>query len=103
MDLNEHNYFFILGQCYISSVETDSPAHYAGLQVGDRVVEVDGAGVGLENHQQVVTRIAAAGDTLSMLVTDSTCEEYHSSRGIVITSALPHVVINFSLFNKLKP
>jgi len=80
------------GQCYISSVETDSPAHYAGLQVGDRVVEVDGAGVGLENHQQVVTRIAAAGDTLSMLVTDSTCEEYHSSRGIVITSALPHVV-----------
>jgi len=46
----------------------------------------------LENHQQVVTRIAAAGDTLSMLVTDSACEEYHSSRGIVITSALPHVV-----------
>ena len=81
-------------------METDSPAHYAGLQVGDRVVEVDGVGVGLENHQQVVTRIAAAGDTLSMLVTDTACEEYHSTRGIVITSALPHGVIIDLNFNK---
>ena len=33
-------------------------------QIGDRIVEVDGENVSLENHSQVVRRIAGAGSTL---------------------------------------
>ena len=87
--LNRHT---VPGQCYISSVEKDSPAHYAGLKYGDKIVEVDGASVGLEIHQQVVARIAGADTGLSLLVADTACEEYHRDRDIVLTSNLPHVV-----------
>ena len=101
------------GQCYISSVEADSPAHYAGLKAGDRIIEVqytctvkkvhmyrvkpvlfqvEGVSVGLENQGQVVARVAASGSELSLLVADTECEEWHEARDIVITSSLPHVV-----------
>ena len=73
-------------------MEKDSPAHYAGLKYGDKIVEVDGASVGLEIHQQVVARIAGADTGLSLLVADAACEEYHRDRDIVLTSNLPHVV-----------
>ena len=84
------------GQCYISSVEADSPAHYAGLKTGDRILEVEAACVGLENQGQVVARIAASGVELSLRVADTECEEWHSARDIVITSGLPHVVSSYS-------
>ena len=87
------------GQCHISSVEADSPAHYGGVKVGDKVVEVDGVSVSLENHQQVVSRIAGAGNYLSLLVMDARCEEFHRSRGIIVTSALPHVVSSYVFVN----
>ena len=80
------------GQCHISSIEDGSAAHYAGLQLSDRIVEVDGVGVRLENHGQVVTRISQAGLQLSLLVTDRVCEVYHETRGIIVTGDLPHVV-----------
>ena len=78
-------------------MEADSPAHYAGLKTGDRILEVEGASVGLENQGQVVARIAASGVELSLLVADSECEEWHSARDIVITSSLPHVVSSESV------
>ena len=62
------------------------------LQVGDRIVEVEGENVSLENHSQVVSRIAGAGLALTMLVVDRECEEFHRARNIVITSSLPHTV-----------
>ena len=78
-------------------MEEDSPAHYGGLQLGDRIVEVEGENVSLENHGQVVTRIAGAGLELSLLVVDEECEEYHRARNIVITSSLSHTVSRKSL------
>merc|ERR1711874_432167 len=80
------------GQCHISNVEEDSPTQYAGVKIGDRIVEVEGENVSLENHSQVVRRIAGAGSTLSLLVVDSVCEEYHRARNIVITSNLSHAI-----------
>ena len=73
-------------------MEEDSPAHYGGLQLGDRIVEVEGENVSLENHGQVVSRIAVAGLRLSLLVVDNECEEFHRQKNIVITSTLPHTV-----------
>ena len=77
---------------FISSVEEDSPAEYAGLLVGDRVVEVNGVNVGLENHKQVVARIKAGGDDAKLLVVDKVCDDYHRQHEIILTSNLAHVV-----------
>ena len=87
------------GQCHISSIEDGSPAHYAGLQVQDKIVEVDSVSVRLENHTQVVKRISQAGLGLSLLVTDRQCEEYHDTRGIIVTGDLPHVVSSQNIFH----
>ena len=78
---------------FISSVEQDSPAECGGLLVGDRVVEVNGVNVGLENHKQVVARIKAVEDSTKLLVVDKDCDEYHKLHEIIVTSSLPHVVI----------
>ena len=80
-----------LGQI-ISVVEPESSAEAAGLLVGDRIVEVNGVNIGLENHRQVVTRIKAGGDTTILLVVDKKCDEYHKEHEIVIKSNLPHIV-----------
>ena len=55
-------------------------------------MEGEGENVSLENHGQVVARIAGAGLSLTMLVVDPECEEFHRARNIVITSSLPHTV-----------
>ena len=55
-------------------------------------MEVEGENVSLENHGQVVARIAGAGLCLTMLVVDQECEEFHRARNIVISSSLPHTV-----------
>ena len=73
-------------------MEPDSPAHYAGLKTGDKILEVEGASVGLENQGQVVARVASSGAELCLLVADTECEDWHKARDIVITSSLPHVV-----------
>ena len=38
---------------FIGKVDADSPAQAAGLQSGDRIVEVNGVNIGIENHKQV--------------------------------------------------
>ena len=40
---------------YVGQVDADSPADFAGLKQGDRIIEVNGTNIGNENHQQVVT------------------------------------------------
>ena len=42
---------------FISRVDMGSPAEDAGVKLGDRLVEVNGVNVGLENHKPVVARI----------------------------------------------
>ena len=61
--------------------------------MGDRVVEVNGVNVGLENHKQVVARIKAVEDGTKLLVVDKVCDDYHTLHEIIVTSSLPHVVI----------
>ena len=60
--------------------------------VGDRIVEVNGVNVSLENHKQVVARIQAGQDKTSLLVVDKACDDYHILHEIVVRSSLGHVV-----------
>ncbi|WP_254461940.1 PDZ domain-containing protein, partial [Yersinia enterocolitica] len=56
---------------FIGKVDDGSPAEAAGLKSGDRIVEINGVNIGNENHQQVVGRIKAGGDEVSILVVDT--------------------------------
>ena len=77
---------------FISSVDPESADEAAWLKVGDRIVEVNGVNVGLENHKQVVARIKAVDDNTNLLVVDKACDDYHRLHDIVVKSSLAHVV-----------
>uniref|UniRef100_A0A8B9ZER3 Na(+)/H(+) exchange regulatory cofactor NHE-RF1 n=1 Tax=Anas platyrhynchos TaxID=8839 RepID=A0A8B9ZER3_ANAPL len=63
---------------FIRLVEAGSPAERSGLLAGDRLLEVDGANVERESHQQVVERIrAAAGSVRLLVVQPQQPEEVH--------------------------
>ena len=77
---------------FISSVDPESAARAAGLQVGDRIVEVNVVNVGLENHKQVVQRIKAIPDETKLLVVDKKCEEFHRQNEIIVKHSLEYVL-----------
>lgn len=76
---------------YIGKVDADSPAEAAGMKEGDRIVEVNGTNIGNENHSQVVTRIKAAGETVTMLLVDAATDEHYKDRKVIVSNELPEV------------
>ena len=76
---------------YVGKVDEGSPAEAAGLKDGDRIVEVNDVNIGNENHQQVVTRIKAGGEQVTLLVVDKVADEYCRNNKIVINHELPDV------------
>merc|ERR1719331_3028453 len=81
---------------YIGKIDGGSPAEAAGLREGDRIVEVNGANVGMENHKQVVSRIRASGEACVLLVSDKDCDTWHREQSSVIRSSLPYIVVSSS-------
>lgn len=77
---------------YIGKVDDGSPAQAAGMKEGDRIVEVNGTNIGNENHSQVVTRIKAAGEEVTMLLVDPDTDKYYKERKIVVSNDMPEVV-----------
>ncbi|XP_020858135.1 Na(+)/H(+) exchange regulatory cofactor NHE-RF1 [Phascolarctos cinereus] len=76
-----------LGQ-FIRLVEPGSPAEKAGLLAGDRLVEVNGENVEQESHQQVVSRIRAALNSVRLLVVDPEADERLQKLGIQVREEL---------------
>lgn len=58
-------------------MEAGSPAEAAGLRLGDRLLEINGADVTGETHAQVVQRIKAVPNETRMLVVDSESFDAH--------------------------
>merc|ERR1712212_827716 len=81
---------------YIGKIDGGSPAEAAGLREGDRIVEVNGANVGMENHKQVVSRIRASGEACVLLVADKDCDTWHREQSSVIRSSLAYIVVSSS-------
>ena len=69
---------------HIGAVDAASPADAAGLKEGDRIVEVNGTNIANENHQQVVSRIKAVQDEVTMLVVDAATDEYYREKRVVV-------------------
>ena len=76
---------------FIGTVDEGSPGELAGLQEGDRIVEVNDVNISHENHKQVVARIKAVPNATKLLVVDKDTEEYYRNKEIVIRSDLPTV------------
>ncbi len=76
---------------FIGTVEPNSPAQDAGLKEGDHIVEVNGASVEESSHAQVVTRIKAQPNTVSLLVVDPATEKYFKRRSIMVKSDIPNI------------
>ena len=72
-------------------MDDNSPASYAGIKTGDRIVEVNGTNISNENHQQVVQRIKAVQNETKLLLVDQLTDEYYRSKKIVIRGDMPNV------------
>jgi Na(+)/H(+) exchange regulatory cofactor NHE-RF1 len=77
---------------YIGKVDDGSPAQAAGMKEGDRIVEIEGTNIGNENHSQVVNRIKAAGDSVTMLLVDSETDKHYKEEKVVVSSDMSDVV-----------
>ncbi|CAG5119925.1 unnamed protein product, partial [Candidula unifasciata] len=53
---------------FVKSVKEGSPAYYAGLNIGDRVLAVNGISVSDKSYQDVIRTILQSGHTLRLLV-----------------------------------
>lgn len=60
---------------YIEDVTIGSPADRAGLNVGDRVVEVNKQNVENEIHENVVAKVSESGDIVTLNVVSVRKEE----------------------------
>ena len=78
---------------FIGKVDPESPAESAGLREGDRIVEVNGTNVSMENHQQVVERIKTVTDETTFLVVDDLTDTYYRDRKIVVCSRMTNIEV----------
>ncbi|ESN97203.1 hypothetical protein HELRODRAFT_193300 [Helobdella robusta] len=76
---------------YVGSVDPNSPAELAGLMKGDRIIEVNGINIGVENHQQVVNRIKTNPNEATLLVVSPDGAEYYKRLNIVIDSNMSNL------------
>jgi len=77
---------------FIGSIDPGSPAEEAGLKEGDKLVEVNGQDVTQDNHKHAVQRIKEMVGQVTLLVVDTTCEQYHREKKIKISGILPYIL-----------
>lgn len=61
---------------YIGKVDEGSPAEAAGLQQGDRILEVNGESISNKNHKEVVELIKGLQNETNLLVVDQGDNNY---------------------------
>lgn len=76
---------------FIGTIDDGSPAQAAGLQEGDRIIEVNGANIESESHKQVIEKVKAGGNETTLLVVDSEADAYFKKNDISISSSSPNV------------
>ncbi|XP_015794984.1 uncharacterized protein LOC107371419 [Tetranychus urticae] len=76
----------------IADIDPGSPAEAAGLLQWDRVIEVNGVNINIENHAQVTGRIKASGNRLHLLVLPEGQHEWYEKAGIVPKSNQSNVI-----------
>uniref|UniRef100_A0A1E1X5D4 Putative na+/h+ exchange regulatory cofactor nhe-rf1-like protein n=1 Tax=Amblyomma aureolatum TaxID=187763 RepID=A0A1E1X5D4_9ACAR len=77
---------------YVGKIDAGSPAEYAGLREGDRIVEVNGVNVQQEAHRDIVERIRAVPDETRLLVLTAEGEQWYRDRDIEVRGDQANVV-----------
>ncbi|MCI4393948.1 hypothetical protein PGIGA_G00163350 [Pangasianodon gigas] len=72
---------------FIRSVDPDSPAQRAGLQPGDRLIQVNGRSIEGLRHSEVVEIIRGGGGQTKLLVVDPETDALFQKLGITPTTA----------------
>ncbi|XP_075765874.1 Na(+)/H(+) exchange regulatory cofactor NHE-RF4 isoform X2 [Pelodiscus sinensis] len=67
---------------FLSEVDAGLPADKAGMKEGDRILAVNGEDVEKLGHQEVVDRIRAGGNQVTLLVIDPEGDKFYSSMGL---------------------
>ena len=68
---------------YISGVDADSPAFYAGLRDGDRIVEINGNYAYTATHTLTVSQIVQDPNKVKIMVVDPVADEILSKDATV--------------------
>ena len=72
---------------YVGKVDDGSPAEAAGLQLHDRIVEVNGVVVDGKSHAEVVANIKSVPGEVRLLVVDAETDELCRNNGVEISSS----------------
>ena len=78
---------------FIGSVDPNSPADFAGLKEGDRIVEVNCENISRDNHSGVVQKIKSDPKQTSLLVVDEETETYYREKEITVSSSQSNVKV----------
>ncbi|XP_053213022.1 putative uncharacterized protein DDB_G0287457 isoform X2 [Panonychus citri] len=76
----------------IADIDQGSSAEAAGLLQWDRVIEVNGVNINIENHAQVTGRIEASGNRLHLLVLPEAQYGWYERAGLVPRSNQSNVI-----------
>lgn len=77
---------------YIGRIDDNSPAQFAGLREGDRIVEVNGVNINNENHCQVVERIKSLSNETELLVVDQQTDDWFKEHNLIVKANVESVV-----------
>ena len=72
---------------FIGKVDEGSPAEAAGLQLNDRIVEVNGISVEGKSHADVVANIKSVHGEVRLLVVDSATDQLCRHSGVTLSSS----------------
>ena len=78
---------------YIGGVDAGSPAYYAGLKDGDRIVEVNGVYAFNDTHANVVSYITQDPSQVKMVVLDRAAEQYFENNNLTISSQMDNAKV----------
>ena len=77
----------------IGGIDPGSPAQAAGLQKGDKIIEVNGQNVLEDSHQQVVDQIKKYDEEVTILVIDSNAEKYYNDKSLWIHGKMDNITV----------
>ncbi|MGH0121899.1 UNVERIFIED_CONTAM: hypothetical protein FKN15_077090 [Acipenser sinensis] len=81
---------------FLSEVHPSGVAAKAGVQNNDRLIELNGDNVESSNHEQIVDKVKASGNSVVFLVVDGEADRYYKNKqiklagGMATVKHLPH-------------
>ncbi|XP_067842717.1 Na(+)/H(+) exchange regulatory cofactor NHE-RF3 [Heptranchias perlo] len=76
---------------YMTEISPSGAASNAGVQLNDRMVELNGENVENFTHDQMVTKMKASGNNIVLLLVDEASDKYFKSKMIKVVASMASV------------